>query len=65
MPGPRDGQCGKMPHYCPGGWAQLELTDALTDRAGQEILRASGKREAEEENSSFLPFSWLSGLVGQ
>ena len=31
MPDPRDGKCGKMPHYCPGGggWALLELTDAL------------------------------------
>ena len=33
MPDPRDGKFGKMPHYCPGGgggWALLELTDALT-----------------------------------
>ena len=31
MPDPRDEKCGKMPHYCPGGWgwALLELTDAL------------------------------------
>ena len=35
MPDPRDGKCGKMPHYCPGGggeWALLELTDALQYR---------------------------------
>ena len=31
MPDPRDGQCGKMPTIArEGGWAQLELTDALT-----------------------------------
>ena len=34
MPDPRDGKCGKMPHYCPGwgggGWALLELTDAYS-----------------------------------
>ena len=30
MPDPRDGKWGKMPHYFPGGgWALLELTDAL------------------------------------
>ena len=29
MPNPRDGEFGKMPHYCPGGWVLLELTDTL------------------------------------
>ena len=36
MPDPRDGKCGKMSHYCSGGgggglggWALLELIDAL------------------------------------
>ena len=32
MPDPRDGKCGKMPHYCPGRWALLELIDALVVR---------------------------------
>ena len=33
MPQPRDWQGGKMPRSCPGGsggWAQVELTDALS-----------------------------------
>ena len=29
MPDPRDWQCVQMPRSCPGGWAQLELSDAL------------------------------------
>ena len=30
MPHPRDWQGGQMPRSCPaGGWAQVELTDAL------------------------------------
>ena len=42
MPDPRDGKCGKMPHSCPGGgggWALLELTDALfVGFVGQHLL---------------------------
>ena len=26
MPDPRDGQCGKMPHYCPGGGGGMGTT---------------------------------------
>ena len=40
MPDPRDGQCGKMSHYCRGGgggeWAQLKLTDALPTKVAAD-----------------------------
>ena len=29
MPHPRDRQGGQIPRSSPGGWAQVELTDAL------------------------------------
>ena len=46
MPHPWDWQGGQMPRSCPGGgWAQLELTDALlqnNNRDSNELLIVQG-----------------------
>ena len=40
MPHPRDWQGGQMPRSCPGGggWAQVELTDALIWKLDYVVL---------------------------
>ena len=42
MPHPRDWQGGQMPRSCPegGDWAQVELTDALPEKA-KNIIKYS------------------------
>ena len=42
MPNPQDGEFGKMPHYCPGGWVLLELTVTLWETVGSlKFLKAT------------------------